>query len=577
MKRRRQVTDELTMGKTHDSDLALQSFRLLCQNIGSTYATKLLDFVNRKDWLAIANSSIDPSAYATPEAFMDDYAVHAYIRKYRGIKTSVNLVQKAELDFEKVEFQCYETNKRIRSRGLSQGAEGVLLYAKRKIAEILCPFELDRVIEGVDWGKGATQSIKLRFATLDKKILEPRLRVTPSCLKYARAYLEYDLHWMRARLGPHVEGPTCPLPSEFETVDSGRFSTVEKTVKSRRTIDIQPTMNLFFQKGVGSYIRRRLFRFGIDLDDQSRNQQLAARAKLESLSTIDLANASDSVSRDLVRLLLPPEWYEFLDDTRTHYLTVSKKKLKLEKFSSMGNGFTFELESLIFFAICEGVRKLMDADSAIVSVYGDDIVVSSTIGEYLCSVLKEVGFEVNVDKTYLKGDFYESCGRHFFDSVEVTPVFQKEEIVDNPTCIRACNRILRLASTMGRGLYLDTRCQDSYNLLRKNIKLKRIPLGPLWLEGDGFLKDPYFKPKKVDKNGIFHLMEFRNVAVKKRLRDDSPLLATTLRNGVVVESPFNGLVAVRGSTRTLQSRRRVYLQDDEVPVWACRLQPAEKP
>jgi hypothetical protein len=235
----------------------------------------------------------------------------------------------------------------------------------------------------------------------------------------------------------------------------------------------------------------------------------------------------------------------------------------------MGNGFTFELESLIFFALCYGVKTEVEAREAIISVYGDDIIVSNCMTPLLLTILRDVGFEVNVDKTFTEGYFYESCGRHFFKNEEVTPVFQKEEANsgNDPALVRACNRIIRLASLLGHGRFLDARCKDSYDLFRKYIRTSADIRGPLWLEGDGFRKDPYYRPK-ADRNGLFWIHEFRSVSRKRKLRDGSPLLATALRRGVVVESPFNGQVAVRSETRTLLNRRKCYLRLDEVPVWA---------
>ncbi|DAD52465.1 RNA-directed RNA polymerase [ssRNA phage SRR5466728_3] len=558
-----------------ERDIAVEAFRLFCKNVGSPFSDRALNLLDRKDYLGLASLDINPSDYDNAYSFHLDYTVHGYLRKYQGFITdSAKLEKEAKLNLEKVEAKNRETNEILRHWRHSRDVDRILLYAKRKIASILGPFKFSKVLPHCEWGSGATSSLNRRSASLDKKILERRLSVTQRCVRYARAYMEHDIHWMAARLGTEVLGPVSPLSGEFLIVEDGRFTTVPKTVKTLRPIEIQPTLNLFFQKGVGMYIRRQLQKNGINLDDQSRNQVLAALAFANGYSTIDLANASDTVTRELVRHLLPEEWYDYLNDIRTHSICVDGSSRKLERFSAMGNGFTFELESLIFYAIASAVRDDLGAYDAVVSVYGDDIIVSRNIAEKLVSYLDSLGFTVNKDKTFIDGSFYESCGKHYFNGVDVTPIYQKEAIlqkidgrVDNPALVRAANRFIRLANALGRGLFLDAKCQGSFSLFRSSIRLAKPVSGPIWVEGDGHIKDPYYRPK-VDIHGTFYIREFRGVGAKRRLVDDAPLYATSLRRGVVVENPFNGFVDIAGVTRTLLSRRRCFLQLVDVPVWA---------
>lgn len=546
--------------KTHadsnrtERDLAIEVFKLYCDDVGSPYSAAALKMLQRNDYLGLASMDIKPSEYDNAYSFALDYSVYSYLRKYAGFPVNQEKLElDAVLNLEKVEEKNRQTNILLKSGRHSRDVDRIIFYARRKIAQILGVFRFDKVLPHCEWGSGATSSLPRRSASLDKKILERHLSVTRRCLKYARAYLEHDLHWMAARIGDSVVGPCCPLSGEFSIVSDGRFTTVPKTVKTLRPIEIQPTLNLFFQKGVGKYIRGRLQKNGIDLDDQSKNQYLASIAQSEGLSTIDLANASDTVSRELVRALLPDEWYDYLDDIRTHSLDVKGSSRPLERFSAMGNGFTFELESLIFFAIAYAVRKDKDAYDAVISVYGDDIIVSRSIANDLVSALDSLGFTVNKDKTFIDGRFFESCGKHYFDGIDVTPIYQKEKLleangsVDNPALIRAVNRFIRLAATLGRSEYLDTRCQRAYHFLRQCTKLQKPVVGPLWVEGDGFIKDPYYRPK-VDCNGTFYIREFRGCSTKRRLKCDASLYATSLRRGVVVENPFNGFVDIAGNT-----------------------------
>jgi hypothetical protein len=571
-------------------DPAVGAYTLICKQVNSAYSRQAQKYLSDGDFKGLASLDIKPSEYDDAEAFAKDYAVYAYLRKYRGFPVSEeDLKQKAKLDFKEIESRVSSFNRTLRYRGSPiRGVDRIISDARRKIRGILGPVRWSEILRHLEWGNGATATLNARNATIDQKILEPRLSVTRRCLAYARAYLTYDLHWLRARLGPQVEGPTTLLPCEFNIREDGRFDSVEKTIKTRRSIDIQPTLNLFFQKGVGKVIRRRLQRVGIDLDDQSRNQDLASVAQRDRLATIDLASASDTISRELVYQLLPSDWYELLDALRTHSIEIDGQSCPLAKFSAMGNGFTFELESLIFYALCDATRELLGS-SSVVSVYGDDIIVSQDIASEVVETLEGCGFSVNTEKSYLEGRFYESCGKHFFDGVDVTPAFQKDQISDVGSAIRACNRIIKLSIRPEHG-YLDTTYRAAWLYLRnicmkmhvsyweavsksphhlrrrKPVKVPPLPLGPWGLEGDGFVLDPWFQPD-YDRNGIARIWEYQVVA-KKRPADNQALLATSLRRDCVVETPFNGVVAVKGAVKLLFAQRRIYVCEVEALHWA---------
>jgi len=79
-----------------------------------------------------------------------------------------------------------------------------------------------------------------------------------------------------------------------------------------------------------------------------------------------------------------------------------------KKVSSMGNGFTFELMSLILFALCKSLTQ--DC-----SVFGDDIIVPNNVAETLVRDLNNGGFVVNPEKSHIYDVYRESCGAHFLD------------------------------------------------------------------------------------------------------------------------------------------------------------------
>jgi hypothetical protein len=193
-------------------------------------------------------------------------------------------------------------------------------------------------------------------------------------------------------------------------------------------------------------IRTRLRQAGIDLDNgQPVNQKLALRGSLDgSLATIDLSSASDTIAASLVEFLLPDEWYRAASIVRSKYCTLpSGETVFLKKFSSMGNGYTFELESLIFLALAMATTNGRIGRD--VSVFGDDIITPSADAPTLIRVLSEVGFKTNQEKTFIDGPFRESCGKHYFSGYDVTPFYLKKEISSYHDLLWLINSLRRLA------------------------------------------------------------------------------------------------------------------------------------
>jgi hypothetical protein len=215
-------------------------------------------------------------------------------------------------------------------------------------------------------------------------------------------------------------------------VGHGKLTFVPKSVKTKRPIVVEPILNGLAQKGIGDYIKARLHRIAnLDLKDQERNRRLArVGSESDMLSTVDLSNASDTVSLSVVFELLPPEWVDFLGRFRTGTVIHRNRIMELEKWSSMGNGYTFELESLLFYSLAWACCVVEGCEVENVSVFGDDIILPSNATPLLYEVLDWYGFEVNTEKSYVAGPFRESCGTDWFRGIDIRPFYLKERISD---------------------------------------------------------------------------------------------------------------------------------------------------
>lgn len=473
-------------------------FHSLCSKIDSSFSREMSALLRERNPIFLTRN-LDLSLYSSPHDVSQDYLVAKFLSKWKGLKRlfSNDTKQSAIDGWTAAEQRCAETNSRLGAlRRQSHDWDGriyLIMDIRAKIREILGEFRLDTVLELCEWTTGATATLKRRNALLAKKMSE-KLSVTPKAVRYIRRVLMEDLHWSKEYL-PDAEGPYSPL--DFNIIEWNRFITVPKTAKTDRCIAAEPSANSFLQKGVGNYIRNRLRRHGIRLDKQEVNQWAASVAHCEGFATLDLEMASDTLSVETVRSLLPEDWYNYLSDLRcsqTMFIDFQEAK-PLNKFSSMGNGFTFELETLIFYAIarCVSDRKL-GLNKSLALSYGDDIIVDQRVASDTIDALEFFGFMINRSKSFTNGEFFESCGKHYFRGVEVTPLYQKEEVRDNlHERIRLYNRLYRWGYRQG-GLYASAvgpsirLLQKWFSITKEGVKSGRIPAVPECISGDdGYL------------------------------------------------------------------------------------------
>lgn len=229
---------------------------------------------------------------------------------------------------------------------------------------------------------------------------------------------------------------------QFSTVEGNILFTVPKNANIDRVAAKEPDINMYLQKGVGNFIRRRLRAFGIDLNNQSNNQKLAKiGSQTGGFATIDLSSASDSMTTELVFQCVPICWYTLLDSLRCHVTVIDGDPHENEMFSSMGNGFTFELESLLFWAVAKATAWFNRCERMPLLVYGDDIIVPTAIADQLIFALSILGFTTNEDKTFTSGPFRESCGGHYYNGRDISPFYIKEPVTRLVDAIHVCNQI----------------------------------------------------------------------------------------------------------------------------------------
>jgi hypothetical protein len=252
-----------------------------------------------------------------------------------------------------------------------------------------------------------------------------------------------------------------------DIVEGSRLSFVPKTAKISRCICVEPNLNMYYQLGFGDVLTSRLNEYyGISLADQPfRNRDLARIGSIfDSNVTIDLESASDSIAVNFCKEVLPKSLWDLLSRYRCSSTNVPGLGMfELDMVSSMGNGFTFPLQTMLFCAMVEASfryankRFPTDFSQKQWGVFGDDIIVpQGMVMRFLLRLLKLSGFVVNDDKSFLEGPFRESCGADYYNGRDVRGVYLKSLKTPQDICV-AINRLNHF--TMQTGVKLPNTVQ----------------------------------------------------------------------------------------------------------------------
>jgi hypothetical protein len=507
---------------------------------------------------------VDPADYSDGARFALDYQATKLLSKANFLSGLPSPREKAIAKFRESEEACRATNRRVVTiiRGSSpDGINGIFHTAGRLIASVLGEVPYESIIDSCGWGPGVSSSCKGRRTTgYDKFASVPE--VTPELLPVAHHVINAWHPWPSVVLGAVDDLTGLPLacsviPNALMATRGNKVAFVPKNSKTDRAIAVEPTINAFLQKGIGSVIRRKLRKHGVDLSDQGRNRALARKGAIDgSLCTIDLESASDTIATELVRKLLPDEWFLLLDRARCKFGRLDDSYFMWEKFSSMGNGFTFELESLLFWALVKAVAAEVDSSEPI-SVYGDDIICDVSIYRRVVEVFAFCGFKVNAKKSFATGPFRESCGEDFFRGLNVRPYFLKE-VPDGPLgWMNIANSLRQHSTRWTEGMWSDPRYRNAWLFCVSQVPKELRFFGPA--NASGVFWIPQSEKKHRTWNGHAHRVKCLDTVPRKThgRKVGALLLASWL---YAKDSPTHGKFSHRG---VWTIRERVH----SIPEW----------
>lgn len=275
-------------------------------------------------------------------------------------------------------------------------------------------------------------------------------------------------------------GPGWGL-AEGEVVRVSRIIAVPKDFRGPRIISAEPRELMWYQKG----LQKKFYwiiesnpdtRGLVNFTDQTLNQELAriasvrewiklcsakptggAQTPLDRISaeyadslvdfaSMDLSNASDGIAWDLVVRLFPADWVEALAAVRTgqgvlQYPDDSETcSIQYAMHAPMGSAVCFPVMALCLWSILTAITPphllgrdpiLNEDGRAPIWVYGDDIVLPSELVPVASEVLTMLGLTVNMNKTFTRGPFRESCGHEYVHGQQVQPVYLRVTPEDN--------------------------------------------------------------------------------------------------------------------------------------------------
>lgn len=363
-----------------------------------------------------------PLDLSSLEAARGSLLLKEVFSKYDDGKPSPEKEETTWKRFHQAERLCLETNEVVTK---TFKYDPFWVSVRRRIWDFLGPFSWDECARFFGHGPGGTTRLtrKEGHAAYKYSGIPESTSGNAGLASCAIRMIPLWKHNVLSRGGTEE--------SLVSVVPGNSVITVPKNYKTDRTIAKEPCMNVYVQKGIGQLIRRKLKRVGIDLDTQANNQKAALTGSLDgSLATVDLSMASDTVSFELVSFLLPNDWWFALEQSRSPVgVLPDGTVLKYQKFSSMGNGYTFELETLIFWAIAQQVccSNVLEKDKSVL-VYGDDIIIRSEVCSEFLRRLWQAGFTPNESKTFYSGPYRESCGKHYFCGIDITPFYVRRPV-----------------------------------------------------------------------------------------------------------------------------------------------------
>jgi len=306
-----------------------------------------------------------------------------------------------------------------------------LIRAQKICYDMLTPLEDDEFFLNCKNSAGSSLGVPFSDTSVERKFSFP-ITITRTALPLFRHYLSHDSLLCESIV---EYNDRHPMDEAIVLTRASRATTVPKTNAIDRMIAVEPTGNMFLQQGLMESLYSRMKSYGLDVATLPyRHKRMARKASIDGkYATIDFSSASDCLSIELLRYLLPDHWFKILCQVRCDKMSFEGQDIHLNMMSTMGNATTFPLETIVFYCLAMGnfltherasISHLpFGRDKRIVSVFGDDCIVPTPSAVSFMDVATKVGFIVNSEKSFFDKDdrFRESCGGDYLSGIDVRP------------------------------------------------------------------------------------------------------------------------------------------------------------
>jgi hypothetical protein len=398
---------------------------------------------------------VDGSYGPYREAYLPVFLGKAFKLALRGNSLAVDCIRQLTYLFYKLEVPYDEVLDRACLTRFEENDRG-LLDSNIQLAEKSATSEL---LEGMG------RLIKRILCNLDPQNIRP----THASGSTACRTKNQD-KWHKLRYYPKLDAvfpysdffyfSATHLSDELEKLEQSetkdpraRVVLVPKDSRGPRVISCEPAELMYIQKGLQDLLydhleHHKITKGRVNFTRQSINRLCAKLgSKHGYYATLDLKDASDLVSLELVRRVFPARWVEALEASRSEETQLPNGEIvKLNKFAPMGSACCFPVEALVFFACAWLTQRRLGVKSPEVYVYGDDIIVPVSFSDQTMEALEAVGLKINRDKSFCSGPFRESCGGEYHLGKDVTPIKIKEILNKSHTNLvvaaSLCNNII---------------------------------------------------------------------------------------------------------------------------------------
>lgn len=383
-----------------------------------------------------------------------------FFKRYISLRDQAEPGRLELLDLQKTEAEFTRLN------GIQEGFDHplikpVLNTARQLLMDLLGPPPVDLLAYG-RYGKRANVGVSYKDSYLDVKMGKPitgsgehlslfvknlrddtLLRSAVMDARYARRADMELIHKFHVSAEGEITTREEFDPTPCYRVTSLLRQTVPKAWDSLRSIAPDTVSGSFITNAIGAYIEERLLLEGLDISRLQRIHGMLARqfSITRTHVTADLRNASGSITVPLIDRMTDIEWNATLNIgrvPRTSFRCIpghtrhafEGAAIVTPTFADMGIGFTFPLQTAVFYCLLRAIEVHAGTKKGIISVYGDDLIYPKALHRYVSVIFPLIGLQINQDKTFVHEHFRESCGADYFFGTNVRPFSIQERAGD---------------------------------------------------------------------------------------------------------------------------------------------------